>query len=501
MMMRAAVTQIQSSLIATTGAELAVRARQRLSLLRLLTLIVLCAAMVPPPEAGYAILHISGRAPLMSADTALQAAAVVLGIIALIVFGLLLDVGRIRDQRQQLHVLFAVQPTSIRGLVLGRLFANLAYACGVVVIATVAITTTLLARFGTFPGFEAFILFVCIVSPAVVTAVVIGLLVDLLLPEQPWLRVVGVFMVVLTLAMLALFSPLDMIGITVLKQLIGNSDIAPQLAIGFIKSDTNTGFSWLEFAVPFQQVIVPRLALLAAVLSIGILGGLLLAPMLVKKSNQRNKRQLALTQESLKPSSESAEMIAGGGHASLRTVFIIAFARFVLRSKFAMLLLATAFLIGLLGGSPGFSLTLILFVPFIVFANTQPDELRVAASIEQCEPALSRPGPQFMVLSVIFLPMLLAAAPALLGFELQQAMTALCGVIAISAWLIWTHRVHDFPVLGVSVAGIILYANAFNEVPPAMDVLGLWHSHPFALAISACMAVATTLALLPKKLR
>lgn len=502
MTVKSSVVSSQKTMIATIEVEFTARIRERLSLFRLMALTVLCASMVPPPDAGYAILHISGRAPMMSACTALQAAGVVLGMIALFVFGLMLDVGWRRDQRQQLQGLFVTQPTNTQGIVLGRLFANLAYAHCMIAIAAIAISSTLFARYGTLPTLEAFVLFAYIVMPAVITAAIIGMLIDLLLPEKAWLRLMIVFSAFLMIVMMASFGSVDIVGVTVLKQLIGDADTPHELALGFIRTDASTRFIWLELAAPLQGIFMQRSGLLLVLLGVAMFFAMLLAPLLARVSIQTAKQKQSSTQEIAVVRGESMDcQMLGGGPPFFGKVLAMIFVRIACRSKLAIWMLVTAFIIGLVDSSSGLSLTLVLFVPFMLLAGTPPEELRVAASIERCEPALSRLGPQLTVFSVIFLPMLVASAPALLQLDLQQAITALFGAAALTAWLIWSHRIHDFPVFGVSLAGIVLYANAFNNIPPAADVLGLWNSDPIALVISALMAVSAIAMLIPWRLR
>lgn len=489
------------SMLATIGTEYTARVRQKLSHFRLLVLVMLCAAMVPSPNAGYSILHINGIAPKMSSDTALQASAVVFGIIALFVFGLMLDVGRRRDLRQQLHPLFANHYAQLQWILLGRCVANLIYAHTAIAIAAFAISTTLLARYGVLPTSEAFAMFALIVSPAVITAVLIGMLVDILLPEQIWLRLVSVFVSFSALLVLAMFSPVDIVGISVLKQLIGNTDVSQELAIGFIKSDSSTGFNWLESAMPLNKVMLPRFSMIFLFLGIAITLTFLLGPILARKNSQIINVEIEPElKRTVLPRFDQNIVKKSIEVAHLGTALAIVFIRIIPRSKLALVLLFTAFLVGLMGGATSLALTLILFVPFILFSNIQTQELRVAETIEKCEPALTRFGNHLMVFSVIFIAMFSAAIPSLLRLELPQAVTAFFGAAALTAWLVWTLRIRDFQVFGVSLAGIVLYANVFNDIPPMLDIMGLWYSNLTALVISILTAISTVTMLISRKI-
>jgi len=487
----------------TTVAECKTRFRERLSMLRLFMLSVLCAALVPPSHAGYAILHVDRSAPQMSANTALLAAAVVLSAIALLVYGLMLDTGRSRDQQQRLQALFGSQPASIRLILLGRLCANITYAHAMVLFAGLALSTTLFARHGQLPSAEAFLLFACIVSPAVVSAAIVAMLIDTWLSRWVWLRVVSVLSVFSAGLVLSMFSPVDIVGISALRQLIGDATSGQMIALGFIKSDAAAQFAWHTLAVPASQIIVPRLQLLGALLCAGSILAWLAAPGLQKPAPTR---VTASPQQRVSPSAvRPVDLYRHPAPAPASQPFTAALGgvgivlqRLLARSKLACALLIFACGNGAAAGNTGLSLTLVLLAVVVVIAATPAKEFQVAASIERCEPALAPLGPQLTVFFALFLPAVAAAMPALLRLDLQQAATALCGLSALQAWLIWTHRQLDLPVAGIAVAGTLLYAVVFNNPPPGADIFGLWHSHPQALLISAICAVLAMLPLLPR---
>lgn len=490
-------------LIATASTELLVRFRQRLSFFRLLVLVMLCAAMVPPPGAGYAILNIAGSTPLMSADTALQAAAMVLAVIGLIVFGLMLDIGVSRDKRGQLQPLLHVQPTSVRQLMCGRFLANLIYALLLVTIAALVLSTTLFTRYGNLPSLEAFALYIALVAPNIVIAALIAMCIDLLLPEKAWLRLIVIMLSFSVLTTFSLYEATDVLGLSVLKQLMGDSAGAQQVGLGFVKSDASVTFDWQTFAVPLQDIFIQRVGLFVLLVCIALLLAFTLAPLAHKKRSRKSSGNILPAKTTFYRSAFSGQSlpVINPAIVSPLMVFTLVFSRLFGGAKLALLLLIVAFLLGFLGGAPEIALTVCLFVPFVILADVKPAELRVANTLECCEPAFSKLGSKLVVFCVIYLPMLLAAVPTLLQLDVMQAFTALTGGAALTAWLVWTIRVRDLPILGVSVAGMILYVIAFNNVPNGLDILGLRQSNPISLVVSSVLAILSVSTLCMKKSR
>lgn len=458
---------------------------------------MLCAALVPPPGAGYAILNVAGSVPQMSADTALQAAAMVLSVIGLFVFGLMLDVGVSRDERGQLQPLLQVQPASRQQLVCGRFLANLIYALLLVIIAALVLSTTLFARYGNLPSLEAFALYISLIAPNIVIAALVGMCIDLLLPEKAWLRLIAIMLAFSLIISFSMHEATDVLGMSVLKQLMGDSVGAQQVGLGFIKSDGSVLFDWKTFAVPLQDILIERVGSFVLLLCITLLLACAFASLAHKKHSRKSLGTVLSSNVKLHSEAFSGQSLPALNDVivSPPMVFMLVFSRLFGGAKHALLLLIVAFILGFLRLAPEIALTICLLVPFVILADVKPAELRVANTLECCEPAFSRYDSQLVVFFVIYLPMLLAAGPTLLRVDAIQALTALSGGVTLTAWLVWTVRVRDLPVFGISVAGMILYAIAFNNVPNGLDILGLRHSNLTALIISGILAMVALLTL------
>ncbi|MFP2905394.1 hypothetical protein ACLESD_10120 [Pyxidicoccus sp. 3LFB2] len=147
-----------------------------------------------------------------------------------------------------------------------------------------------------------------------------------------------------------------------------------------------------------------------------------------------------------------------------------------------------ALVLALGAGAPGAALAMALMVLMAVASNTSDREVRVAATLEMTTAALLRPSPSLLHGGVLTLMAALPAIPALARMAPVQAATAGLGLIASALWLTWTHRCVQRPLLGISTFALLWYVEVFNDLPPALDVLGLWHTSAHALLAAAAAA-------------
>ncbi|MEO1222093.1 MAG: hypothetical protein AAFY42_12190 [Pseudomonadota bacterium] len=481
---------------ATCKAELEMRLRNRASYIQILAVVALSAALVPFPGAPYSIVRFGDQIPQMSVDTTLVAAAVVLNLILIGVLPLSFDQGRLRDARQRMTQLMHTQPTSLPGVAIGRLAAVAAFAAILITAAIFMLSTTLFARFGMLPALFPYGVFLLLVAPAMTTAAIMGAALDLFASLNAAVRVGAALFLWLAAVGSSLAGGVDVIGASALMRLAGRpSDTA--LSIGFVSSEGVPSLQWNEFADASQVAL--SVLQLSAVLSV-------LALVLVAASSwrlrsatrefgsKRSSVQMVHIEEQEKASIErmAKEVLALPpalkSHASLPSTLLLLIGRLTKQAKAWPLLLLAGFAVGISSTDPGVSLLVILASALIACGRSTFAEIKVAAAIEACEPALARPNSELLQAFAILLPMVCAAIPAFLQIGVIQSATAIAGMFALVRWLSWTHRVIARPILGISLAGVSLYTVAFNRVPAAADVFGIWQSSPIALLIASLFA-------------
>ena len=493
---------------ATFRIELQLRFLDRLSWARFGLLLGLCAILVPAPGAGYAILNINGQAPRMSASTGLLAAAVVLNAIFIGIYGLLLDVGCLRDARSGLARLLAVQPVGPRVFVLARWAANMAYALMLTAVALVMLSTTLVARYAELPSAQALTMFMALVVPALVVASVLGLALDLALAHRPLMRSALALVVWTALTVFSVLGVLDVLGTAALRHSIGDWHAGDTLGFGLISSQGLASREWLSIAGESQASLLASLALTAKALVTGaVMIGLLGRRLWHSRSAVRtvNASADALGSSAAAPrqaDAASTRLIGlsnGAGlpaPAGLPRVAFGVWSRLLRRSRLAAVVLVAAAVAACAAPQPGIALALLLLVPILLLNGTSLAEVRVARSLESCEPALARPTPQAVFAVVLLMGLWLVAMPALWRLHTFQALTAMLGMAALVSWMVLTHRLFDRPLIGVAVAGAAVYVVVFNQVPAWADIFGLWQLSGWALTISAGLAGSLGAALL-----
>jgi len=486
----------------TVGTEISARLRAPVALLQMFALVALCAALTPTPQGRYTILKFGDRVPVMTAETALIAASVVLNLILLGVLGLVLDMGRVRDSRTGLRLLFTTQPGSPAAIGLGRFLANLLFGLIVFAFAGLVLSTTLLARHGALPGAGSVILFLVIGAPAIVAAAILGFVIDLLLPQSPPLRSAAALGLWTAVVMASLVGGFDILGAKALLTLGGSAVSAEQLSLGFVPVKGSALFPWPHAAAGGMAVLRDRSAVAAGLLVLGSLAVCALAGRLHRISARGGARPAAANPGATlaaAPSPLPSRAPNAGVAGPLASALILG-RLLVARSPFAALLLAASFVLGITGSAqPGVVFAIVLATALIGVAGTTPADLRLAASIERCEPSLARPSAAVFHTLMTWGAMLAAATPSLVDVGPIQSGTAAAAMLVYASWSIWSHRIADMPLLGVGLAGMVLYVVLFNDVPPEADVLGLWNSSPLALSVAVAAAVAALLWLWKKR--
>ncbi len=496
---------------ATLRAEFIRRVRHRTSLFQLLLFGALAALLVPSSTARYAIISAHGLRPQLSADTALVTAGVVLAVVLFPIYSLVFDAGRQRDASQHLDRLFATAPVSPWQIGAGRFMANVAFGSAVVAIAGLLLISTLHARYGTWPGLGAATAFLGNCLPVICLAAVTGLTLDLVLPDRPAARTALAFLCWMALVVLSVTHVVDPFGLDDLRRLIGDPTLTDALSIGFISVTDQQFFLWKELPAEAWQLIGGRLVIMAGWLILGAVViaflGRWLHPVRLDAIGvgTRGTQGSEIRVDRGPPAAagrfcEGAELAVRrlpaipGDVALLRAVSLF-LTRLFRRSPVGWLVLIAALATGVMAKQPGAAIAMAAVAPLLLLARTSPAEVRVAAVIERSQAGLSSLGPALIAAMAIAAAMLAAAAPALVRVPPMQAATAVFGLAATAAWLVWAYRIANLPTLGVAVSGGLDYLLVFNDVPAHADILGLWQPSATACLIASGLTMFFSIAL------
>jgi hypothetical protein len=476
------------ALAATVRIELLLRLRDPALPVLLAFLLAACALLVPSPEAPYAILTLDGKKPLMSAETALVAAAVVFGLLVLPVYSLLLGVGHARDRRLHVDRLHLTLPGNGAALIGGRLLAGLVFVLLSTLLSLLAVLSTILARYGGLAPASAVALFFLAVLPVGLFAVAASAILDRCLPERSGVRAALVFGLWFALMALSAMAQWDLFGIRYLAQATATGDARPSLSIGVIAGQAMPAVPWIH--APLTPGFVPfRLSLI-----LGLVGALIPLAFLLSPS----PRSVAAagghgTGASMPPAASrvlaqlpSVRLPTASAWVTVRAIA----ARWRGRARLIWALMALALALALSTAAPGAALAVAHTVLMAVVSRISQREQQVAATLERTTAAFLRPSPSLLHGGVLALMAAVPALPAFVRMAPVQALTASAGLLAASLWLTWTHRCVQRPLLGISTFSLLWYIDVFNDVPSVVDVLGLWHPGARTLTITGVAAGA-----------
>ena len=478
------------SFAATVQAELAMRLRSRRLLTVIFVLLALCALLTPAPNANYAIIQVGGLVPQMGPDTALLVAGIVVNVLMILIFSLVLDVGNARDARLRLTQTLRTQPEDPRFLVLARASANLVYGAGLCIFADVALSVTLAFRYDGLPSFEAFILFLALVLPAIMVTIIAGMAIDLTLPPNPLLRTFALVVFWVAVLIFSLNGGLDMIGTKSLIKLLGPEQHGADLSLGFLPVTEGSRFAWQSLPDSKFGILAGQGVSFIALVMVGVVGASTLGG-LIHRNGQPMWQAKAITGVPTVAPAKPEPEVPPRKPVQLAWIGFIATAQRLYRSSpFAIALLLAAAGTGLaLPEHASIAIIMLAVVPLLIANRISDPELVLSRSLEACEPALQKPTADFVHAVSIVGPMLLAAGFALAGMPVVQALTASSGLIALAFWESVAFRRFGTPLLGTAIACIALYVFGFNDPPPELDLLGLYNPSLAALTISAACAM------------
>lgn len=487
--------------LVTAATELCLFLRDRLTPLKIFVVLALSIALVPPNGASYAVIAVANHPLDMSANTAMLSAAVVLAIMVVALFPTSLNVGRSRDIDVGVARLFSTQPASTKIILVGRVAANLVSGLFVTTFAVAVLSATLWWRYAAPPNLTTIVLSMAVVFPTFAIATLIGATFDLVLPKSASVKITVLFVFWTMAVMLSVFGPLDVIGFQLLRSMLSVGAAArKELSLGFVSSVSTSAIPWKALAGDVGRALIDRLVLLVGIIGcamvlIAALGNRLYRTPLTARgaSTKSPERELTeTTARALQNLRHDANIFRPSAFkpAGLFRTQILLLQRILLRSRLGSILILLGMVAGSAAPKPGIAAIALLLSPIFLFAPTQTSELKVARSLEMIEPALQRPRPFALLVITLIAILLFASIPALMRMGVFQAATFALGLSSMVLWIVWTHRVTGTPVLGVGIAGALIYVTGLNDVPAQMDVLGIWHQSTVALGVMALLFAA-----------
>jgi len=128
--------------MAVAGIELLLRLRDTNVPIMAACVAAACVLLTPSADASYAVITFGGMKPVMSAESALVSAGLVLSLLMLPVYALGLGLGCARDRRLRTGAILASSPVEAGSIAGGRLVANAA------VVTVFSLVTLILIRCG-----------------------------------------------------------------------------------------------------------------------------------------------------------------------------------------------------------------------------------------------------------------------------------------------------------------------------------------------------------------
>lgn len=488
-----------SALAATVRTELTLRLRNPTLPVLLAFLFAVCALLVPDPAAHYAVVTIGQKKPIMSADTALVAAGIVFGALLLPVYALVLDIGNARDRGNMLDRLYLTSPANPAVVSTARLLASMTFVIITALLALFVVSSTVVARYKSLPAPSAAALFLLIVVPIGMVAALLAAVLDRFLPERNSAKTALAFAAWIGAVMASIAARPDLFGMSYVRDAMAPPGSDPAFSVGVVTTQGMSSIPW-QTAPLASEFALSRLGLIALMTATAVGFGFLLRlrmnPTAPAKSTggvvaapgapSGDMSAISIARPTTVASVASVSATASASaFATMRGIV----ARWLTRSRIAWAAIVITLLLGIRpGGAPGAALAVALTIPMIITSRTSLREARVSATLEMTTAAFFRPSPALMHGWVLALIAIAPALPALARMPVLQAATAMIALIGFAMWLTWTHRCVSRPLLGISSVAVIWYANAFNNMPAQLDILGLRHASTTALLIATVAA-------------
>ncbi|MFN7397535.1 MAG: hypothetical protein ACK5SX_00395 [Sandaracinobacter sp.] len=487
--------QVFLQLAATVHVELAIRLRNRTALVFLFVILGLSTALTPSRSSNYTIIQVGSRAPLLGPDTALLSAGLVLNVLMILIFSFILQIGNARDSLQNLQPLWKTQPLDPRWLTIARALANIVYSIGLCLLIAVILGASIAFKYGDAPSPDAFGIFVLIVLPAITVAVIVGAIVDLMLPPAPLPRTLALFGFWVVLVIVSLGGGFEVLGTNTLNQMLGSEHADEGIGLGFMPIDKQNTFNWHVLPISVWDIMDRQVQAFGSIAAAGLLLLFAIGNFLNRRDLRRSAPHKVKSGGARTAAAITAQDLPGEVPTSPPSLIWNAYLNTITRlyrpSPLSVALLVLAFGLAIaIPGQPRFTIVLAAFVPLILTNRNSEQDMWLAQSLERCEPALQSPKPDFVHGFALAAPMLLAASPAILVLPLIQAITAVCALFFSAFWQTVAHRILATPMLGTAIGCAVLYVFGLNDAPQGFDLIGVNEPGIASMTISALIAVS-----------
>ena len=444
-----------------------------------------CILLTPSAEAGYAVITFGGMKPVMSAQSALVAAGLVLSLLTLPVYALGLGLGCARDRRLRTGELLAASPVDAVSIAGGRMATNSIVVVLFSLVTLCLVSVAIVSRWGSFPGVTSMAAYLLIVVPAGLCSLPVAALLDRYFGEQETAKAVAVIMFWSALMVASLVAAPDAFGFTFLRQNVPVGT-GSDFSVGIVGADHMSRVPWKSVALT-SSFAASRMWMLGVVILIGAA-----VSMVIRSGMLRSIGRAAAWPDS---GSAVAAVAADGlprvrpsAVGPVRAGWLVA-RRWMKGSKLLAALFAASVVIGILSSSARLSLGVALLIPLaIVNARRISGSLEVRL-FERANGALRRPSPLVFTALLLAVVTTVPAIPVLVQLTGLRSLHVVAAIAAASLWLTWSCGAMARPLLGISVYTLAWYLECFGDLPPAADLLGLSTSTPVSFASAAAVAI------------
>jgi hypothetical protein len=445
-----------------------------------------CILLTPSAEAGYAVITFGGMKPVMSAQSALVAAGLVLSLLTLPVYALGLGLGCVRDRRLRTGEWLAASPVDAMSIAGGRMVTNAIVVLLFSLVTLFLVSVAIVSRWGDFPGLHSMAAYLLIVVPAGLCSLPVAAVLDRYFGEQETAKAIAVIVFWTALMVASLVAAPDAFGFTFLRQ-NAPAGLGSDFSVGIVGAEHMSRIPWksVELTSSFAASRLWMLGVVAAicaVMSLLVRSGML----------QSIGRSLAWPDSG---SAVAAVEVAGLPRVRPSTVgpmlagWLVA-RRWLNGSHVVATLFVASVTIGILASSVRLSLGVALLIPLAIVNSRRISGSLEVRLFERSNSALRWPSPLVFTALLLAVVTTVPAIPVLSQLTLVRSIHVLVAIVAASFWLTWSCAAIARPLLGISVYVLAWYLECFGDLPPAADLLGMGASSPVSFAAATGLAVA-----------
>ncbi len=445
-----------------------------------------CVLLTPTAEANYAVITFGGMKPVMSAQSALVAAGLVLALLTLPLYALGLGLGCARDRRLRTGELLAASPVDARSLAGGRMAANAIVVVVFSMVTLCLVTMAIISRWKGLPNPASMAAYLLIVVPAGLCSLPVAALLDRYFGEQETAKAIAVIMFWSMLMVASLVAAPDAFGFAFLRQ-NAPPGVGTEFSVGIVGAEHMSRVSWksVELTASFVASRLWMLGVVVAIcafVSVMIRAGMLRSIARAATWPDSGSAVAAVVADDLPRVRPSTAGPALAGWLVTR--------RWLKGSNVVAILFAASVTIGIFTSSARLSLGIALLIPLaIVNARRISGSLEVRL-FERSNGALRWPSPLVFTALLLAVMTTVPAIPVLAQLTVLRSVHVLVAIAAASLWLTWSCGAVARPLLGISVYTLTWYLECFGDLPPAADLLGLGASTPLSLAAAMGLTVA-----------